>query len=79
MTVDGDSDLSVGWLAVVVNDNNGAPGSWRWNVKRRRGARLETVATSDQTYLEHDDALRAAQAFMAAEQIWDGTDDSDDD
>ncbi len=62
-------------MAVVVSDDNGAPGSWRWSVKRRCGDRLETVATSDETYQEHDDALVAARAFMSAEQTWERTDD----
>ena len=46
LPVDDDSNLAVDWMAVVVSDDNGAPGSWRWSVKRRRGDRLETVATS---------------------------------
>ena len=74
--VDGDNGLGVGWMVVVGSGDNGAPGSWHWNVKRRRGNHLETVAGSDQTYLEHDDALRAARAFMAAEQIWDSSDNA---
>ena len=71
--VDDSGDAGAGWM-VVVSDENGAPGSWRWNVKRRRGASLETVAGSDQTYLKHADARRAAQAFMSAEQIWNRSD-----
>ena len=61
----------IGWMAVIVSDDNGAPGSWRWNVKQRRGARWETIAKSDRGYLEHRDAMAAAQAFMSAERIWD--------
>lgn len=30
---------------------DGAPGAWRWNVKRRGGTRWETIANSDETYL----------------------------
>ena len=68
--VDTDESPAVEWMVVVISENNGAPGSWRWNVKRHSGTRLETIATSDQTYLAHDDALLAGQGFMSAEQIW---------
>ena len=73
--MDDSGDAGVGWMVVVGSDDNGAPGSWRWNVKRCRGTSLENVASSDRTYVEHADALRAAQAFMAAEQIWNRSDD----
>ena len=66
-------------MAVVVSENNGAPGSWRWNVKRRRGARWEIIASGDRDYLEHRDAMEAAQAFMSAERIWDRPEQIDDD
>ena len=65
-------------MAVVVNENNGAPGHWRWNVKRRRGTRWDTIASSDRTYLDEDAALQAAQAFATAERIWDRPDSVDD-
>ena len=61
---------------MVVTDNDSAAGSWRWNVKHRRGNHLETVAGSDQTYLEHNDAPKAAQTPLAAEQIWDRDDNA---
>ena len=69
--MDTDETPAVEWMVVVVSENSGVPGSWRWNVKRQSGTRLEIIATSDQTYLAHDDALRAGQGFMSAEQIWD--------
>ena len=69
--MDTDESPAVEWMVVVISENNGAPGSWRWNVKRRIGTRLETVAASGQTYLAHDDALLAGQRFLSAEQIWD--------
>ena len=58
------------WMIVVASEDNGAPGSWRWNVKRRRGARWSTVVESDQAYLDHDEA-QEARAFVSAERIWD--------
>ena len=73
-SANGDSDLGVGSMAVVVNDS--AAGSWRWNVKHRRGNHLETVTGSDQTYLRHNDALKATQTYMAAEQIGNGNDNA---
>ena len=57
----------------------GAPGSWRWSVKRRRGTRLETVATSDRAYPRHQDAPQAAEAFVSAEKTWDRAGRSDND
>ena len=69
--MDTDQSPAVEWMVVVVSENNGEPGPWRWNVKRRSGTKLETIASSGRSYRERDDALRAAQEFMSAEQIWD--------
>ena len=58
-------------MVVVVSEFNGEPGSWRWNVKRCRSARWETLANSSAAYRDHDEARRPAQAFVSAERIWD--------
>ena len=76
--MNGVGDRDVGWMAVVISEQNGEPGSWRWNVKRHRSTRWETIATSDGTYLDHDAAQQAAQAFMSAERIWDHPDGAND-
>ena len=53
----------------MINESNGAPGAWRWNVKRFGSAGWETVASSDRAYFDHDEAKEAAQAFVSAETI----------
>ena len=67
-----------GWMVVAVSDANGAPGSWRWNVKRHRQNRWETIVSSDRAYLSRGDAVQAAEDFMSAERTWDRSDPDND-
>ena len=78
-SVDHRDRAAVECMTVVVSEHKGASGSWRWSVKRRRGTRLETVATSDRAYPRHQDALQAAEAFVSAEKTWDRAGRSDND
>ena len=58
-------DPDGGWMVVAASDANGAPGSWRWNVKRHRQDRWETVVSSDRACLSCGDAVQAAEDFMS--------------